>query len=89
MIRKIVFSDVVCHGRYGEKPCVKTQIDTVKDTIVTGYTKELKITLQYCLKLLSNISLIRRPITEGIQHGVLTQPLRNIQDNPKEGQPLG
>ena len=44
IIRKIVFSDVVFHGRYGEKPCVMTQVNTVKDTIVTSYTNELKIT---------------------------------------------
>ena len=33
-----------CHGRHGEKPCVMTQVDTVKDTIVTSYTNELKFT---------------------------------------------
>ena len=43
---KVLFSNVVCQGRYMEKPYVTTQVDAVKDTIVTGYNKELKVTLQ-------------------------------------------
>ena len=43
---KVLFSNVVCEGCYGEKPCVITQVDTVKGTVITGFTEGLKITQQ-------------------------------------------
>ena len=46
---KVLLSNVVCQGCYGEKPCVMTQADTVKDTVIIGYAEELK-SLSNCLR---------------------------------------
>jgi len=72
-----------------ERPCVTTQVAEMLLKSHSNCSRNTIKILNYdyfpTAAARKNIYIIRGPITEGAQKGVLIQPLRSTQDIPEEG----